>query len=680
MPDAKDSAAARAAELRVSLERASYQYYVLDAPELSDAEYDRLFRELQRLEAEHPELRTADSPTLRVGAPVQSQLAKHEHLAPMLSLGNAFSDEELAEWEGRIVRLVGEEVHAAGYTAELKIDGAAVGLTYEDGIFVAGATRGNGTIGENVTANLRTIREIPLRLATDAPPARVEIRGEVYIPFDAFEQLNVERAKAGEPLYANPRNTAAGALRQLDPSVSASRPLRFFGFGVAAPPGVRLPVSTQWELLETLAAWGIPVESHRRACATRDEVAAFAREVESTLRASLNFGIDGLVVKVNALRLQEELGVIGGREPRWAIARKFAPDIGITRLQDIRVNVGRTGALNPYAMLEPVEIGGVIVKLSTLHNEELVHAKDLRIGDMVQVKRAGEVIPQIIAPLPDRRDGSEKRWRMPKKCPSCGTPVERFPDEVAVYCTNVACPGRQLEGLVHFASRGAMDIRGLSYARIAQLVEAELVHDVADIFTLSVEQLVELERFAQKSAENLVAAIQDAKQRPLSLLLNGLGIRHVGAGAAGLLARHFGTLDALTRASAEEIAQVRGIGETIAGAVTSYFANPTTKALVRKLESLGVNTTEPRQAAAGGALAGRTIVITGTLPTLSRSQATELVESNGGHVASSVSKNTSFVLVGENAGSKLEKAKQLGVKTVTEAELLELIAQGTRGG
>lgn len=677
MPDSLETLAARAAELRRTLERASHRYYVLDAPEISDAEYDRLFRELQQLEADHPALRTADSPTLRVGAPVQSQLAKRQHLAAMLSLANAFSDEELAEWEARLVRLVGEEAHAEGYTAELKIDGAAVGLTYEQGVLVAGATRGNGTIGEDVTANLRTIREIPLRLATDRPPDRIEIRGEVYIPFDAFEELNVERARANEPLYANPRNTAAGSLRQLDPAMTAARPLRFYGFGFAIPPGAPLPVRTQWELLETLASWGIPVERHRRLCATREEVEAFAHEVEHTLRASLNFGIDGLVVKVNTLRLQEELGVVGGREPRWAIARKFAPDIGITRLQDIRVNVGRTGALNPYAVLEPVEIGGVIVKLSTLHNEELVHAKDLRIGDMVQVKRAGEVIPQIIAPLPDRRDGSEKRWRMPKKCPSCGTPVERLGDEVAVYCTNVACPGRQLEGLVHFASRGAMDIRGLSYARIAQLVEAGLVHDVADIFTLSAEQLTRLDRFAEKSAENLVAAIQEAKGRPLALLLNGLGIRHVGAGAAQLLARHFGTLHSLMDASAEEIAQVRGIGGTIAEAVTTYFANPTSRSLVRKLERCGVNTVEPRQAAASGALAGRTIVITGTLPTLSRTEATELVESHGGHVASSVSKNTSFVVAGDNAGSKLEKAKQLGVKVITEAELRALVEQGT---
>lgn len=667
--------AARADELRRQLDRANFQYYVLDAPEISDAEYDRMFRELRALEAAHPELRTPDSPTLRVGAPPQSQLAKHTHLAAMLSLGNAFSDDELAEWQSRIVRLAGDDVHADGYTAELKIDGAAVGLLYENGVLVAGATRGNGVIGEDVTANLRTIHEIPLRLATDDPPPRIEIRGEVYIPFDAFEQLNLERAQANEPLYANPRNTAAGSLRQLDPAVTASRPLRFFGFGFAVPPGARLPFLTQWELLERMAAWSIPVEPHRRRCATLDEVTAFAYEVEHQLRASLNFGIDGLVVKVNALRLQDELGIVGGREPRWAIARKFAPDIGITRLLDIRVNVGRTGALNPYAVLEPVEIGGVIVKLSTLHNEELIRAKDLRVGDWVQVKRAGEVIPQIIAPLPDRRDGSEREWHMPTACPSCGTPIERFADEVAVYCTNVACPGRQLEGLVHFASRGAMDIRGLSYARIAQLVEAGLVHDVADIFTVTAEQLVQLERFATRSAENLVAAIEEAKSRPLSVLLNALGIRHVGAGAAQLLARHFGDLRTLMAASTEEIAQVRGIGGTIAGAVTSYFANPTTRALMDKLEALGVNFTEPRPATASGALTGRTVVITGTLPTLSRAEATELVEANGGHVTSSVSKSTSFVIVGENAGSKLDKARQLGVETIDEAELLRRVGR-----
>ncbi|MDQ4080394.1 MAG: NAD-dependent DNA ligase LigA, partial [Gemmatimonadota bacterium] len=660
------------AVLREELERASYQYYVLDQPEISDAEYDQKFRELLALEREHPELRTPDSPTRRVGAPPQGVLAKHTHLVSMLSLGNAFDDDELREWTDRMARIVGDSARR-DYTAELKIDGAAVSLTYEDGVFTCGATRGNGTIGEVVTANLRTIRDVPLRLRTKRPPRRIEIRGEVYFPFDAFEQLNEQRAAAGEPLYANPRNTAAGSLRQLDPAITGARKLRFYGFAAAIPEGERMPFATQWELLEALAEWGVPVEPNRIHAKTLDDVLAFVHRIESQIRPSLNFAIDGVVVKVNGFALQDELGVVGGREPRWAIARKFAPDIAVTKLVDIRVNVGRTGALNPYAMLEPVEIGGATVKLATLHNEELIATKDLRLGDWVQVKRPGEVIPQIIAPVPDRRDGSERTWRMPKRCPACNTPVERDEDGVAIYCPNVACPGRRLEGLVHFASRGAMDIHGLSYARIEQLVEANLVSDPADIFALTVDELVLLDRFAEKSAENLIAAIDEAKTRPFSRLLNGLGIRHVGAGAAQLLARHFGSLDALARASEADILTVHGIGETTAHAVVTYFQNPTTARLVKKLRARGVNLEEPRQRAAGGALAGKTVVITGTLPTLSRQQATEIVEANGGRVAGSVSKNTDFLVAGEAAGSKLEKAKTLGVEVIDEADLLRRI-------
>ncbi len=634
-----------------------------------------MFRELVEIERAHPELRSPDSPTQRIGAPPQSQLAKHEHLVSMLSLGNAFNDDELRDWEKRLVRLSGDDVKRAGYTAELKIDGAAVSLTYETGRLVVGATRGNGTIGEDVTPNLRTIRDIPLRLDTDDPPPVIEIRGEVYLPFDRFEKLNEARVAAEEPVFANPRNAAAGSLRQLDPAITAKRNLRFFGFAVAVPSGAELPFDTQWELLETLAGWGVPVEQHRVHCKTLEDVIAFTTRVESALRASLNFGIDGVVVKVNSLRLQDELGVIGGREPRWATARKFAPDIAITKLLDIQVNVGRTGALNPFAMLEPVEIGGAMVKLATLHNEELVHTKDLRIGDWVQVKRAGEVIPQVIGPVAERRTGSEKRWRMPTKCPVCGTPVERDEEEVAVYCPNVACPGRQLEGLVHFASRGAMDIRGLSYSRIQQLIDAGMVHDVADIFALDVEQLVTLERFAEKSAENLVAAIEESKSRPLSRLVNGLGIRHVGEGAAQLLARHFGTMDALSQATEEEILEVRGIGEIIAHSAVAYFRNASTRRLLEKLRRHGVNMEEPRARAAGRSLAGATVVITGTLPTLSRKDATDLVEANGGHVVGSVSKKTTFVVVGDDAGSKLEKARELGIETIDERELLKRVGR-----
>ncbi|HEY2897387.1 MAG TPA: NAD-dependent DNA ligase LigA [Gemmatimonadaceae bacterium] len=672
MSESNTNLAARAAELRRSLERASYEYYVLDRPEISDLEYDRMFRELQKLEEQHPELRTLDSPTQRVGAPPQGQLAKHAHLIPMISLGNAFDDDELRAWQARIARQVGTDADG-GYSAELKIDGTAVSLTYEHGVLVTGATRGNGTIGEIVTPNLRTVRDIPLRLTEKKPPRVVEIRGECYLPFDAFERLNEERAKAGEDLFANPRNSAAGSLRQLDPAITAKRPLHFFGFAVAAPSDVALPFSTQRELLDTLERWGFPVESHRQQCRSLDEVIAFVHEVEHSLRAQLNFGIDGVVVKVDSLRMQDELGIIGGREPRWAVARKFAPDIATTKLLAIEVNVGRTGALNPFAMLEAVEIGGTTVKLATLHNEELIHEKDLRVGDWVQVKRAGDVIPQVLASLAERRDGSEKIWRMPKRCPSCNTPVLKDEEEVAVYCPNVECPGRQLEGLVHFASRGAMDIRGLQYKRIAQLIDAGLIHDMADLYSLTVRQLVSLERFAEKSAEQLVAALEESKKRPLSRLLNGLGIRHVGEGAAQLLARHFGSLDALMAATEEEVESVRGIGGIIARSVVEYFSEPNTRKLMERLRKAGLTLTEPKAKTVGRSLAGVTVVITGTLPTLSRAAATELVQAHGGNVTSSVSKSTTFVVAGDAAGSKLEKARTLGIEVIDEAGLLRRV-------
>ena len=661
----------RAAELRALLHQASYEYYILDRPVLSDAEYDRLFRELQAIEREHPDLRTPDSPTMRVGAEPASALAKHTHLVPMISLGNAFTEVELAEWEERIARLVGDDARRAGYVAELKIDGTAVSLTYENGVFVTGATRGNGTVGEDVTANLRTLRDIPLRLRGDVPRL-MEIRGEVYMPFSLFEKMNEERVAAGEPVFANPRNSAAGALRQLDPSITAKRPLRFFGYTVAAPQGVTLPFDTQWELLETLTTWGIPVAPARQCCKSLPEVNEWARDVEARLRAELDFAIDGGVIKVDSLRLQDELGVVGGREPRWAIARKFAPDIAETRLLDIQVNVGRTGSLNPFAVLEAVEIGGTTVRLATLHNFDLIRAKDLRVGDVVQVKRAGDVIPQVIGPVPEKRDAKNppKKIRIPTHCPSCRTRVERDEEEVAIYCPNVACPDRQLEAIVHFASRHAMDIRGLSYARIEQLIAASLVHDVADLYALRVEDLTALERFAEVSAQNLIDAIAASKAQPLSRLLFGLGIRHVGQTAAQLLARHFGSMSALRRASADDINALHGIGETIALAVVAYFADPSAKALVDKLAAAGLTLTEPVTRAAGGAFKGMTFVVTGTLPTLSRTQATELIESQGGRVTSGVSKATTYLVVGADAGSKLDKARQLGVETIDEAELL----------
>ena len=592
----------------------------------------------------------------------------------MLSLNNAFDDEELRAWQERLVRMVGDDVAKSGYTAELKIDGTAVALTYENQIFVMGATRGNGTIGEDVTVNLRTVRDVPLRLHPSAPKGRLEIRGEIYFPFDRFEEMNEARARAGDALFANPRNAAAGSLRQLDPAITASRPLRFFGYSVAVPDGEDLPFATQTELLDALTEWGVPVAPHRKRARTLDDVEKWAHDLEHKIRGELNFAIDGGVVKVDSLRLQEELGVVGGREPRWAIARKFAPDIAETRLLAIEVNVGRTGAINPFAVLEPVEIGGVVVKLATLHNEDLIIAKDLRVGDWVQLKRAGEVIPQIIAPIPEKRTGAETPWRMPKNCPVCGTPLTREEDEAAIYCPNVACPGRQLEGLVHFSSRGAMDIRGLSYARIQQLLDEGLVHDAGDLYALTRENLLSLEGYAEKGAEGLIAAIEASKTQPLSRLLHALGIRHVGSIAAQVLAQHFGTLDTLINATAEEILNVRGIGSIIADGVVAYFSDPAGKRLVEKLRSYGVNFTEPRAVSAGGPLSGKTVVITGTLPTLSRAKATATIEAAGGRVTGSVSKSTDFLVAGEEAGSKLEKAKSLGVEIIDEAELLRRAA------
>jgi DNA ligase (NAD+) len=674
MKKPKDDLAARAATLRAELEQASYEYYVLDRPTMPDVEYDKRYRELLTLEIEHPELRTADSPTQRVGAEPASNLAKHTHLVPMLSLANAFNEEELAAWEERIVRMAGDEVRRSGYACELKIDGAAISLTYREGVLVKGATRGNGTIGESVTTNLRTLRDIPLRLRGVDHPFMMEIRGEVYMPFSGFERMNEERVARGEPVFANPRNAAAGALRQLDPKITASRPLRFFGYTVVLPDGENLPVSTQDDLLDLLASWSIPVAPYRRQCATLDDVHLWATEVEHKIRGALDFAIDGGVVKVNALALWQDLGVIGGREPRYAIARKFAPDIAETTLKAIEVNVGRTGTINPYAVLEPVEIGGTTVKLATLHNFDLVARKDLRVGDIVQVKRAGEVIPQIIGPVPDKRDAANPPlpYEPPEKCPSCDSTLVKGAELGMLYCPNFECPGRRLESLVHFASRGAMDIRGLSYARISQLVEEGLIHDAAGLYALEAQTLVQLERLADKSAEQLVAAIEESKAQPLSRLLFALGIEHVGETVAKQIAKHFGTLDAIASATVADVLAVHGIGETIAESLVSWFSDPKAQDLIERLRKAGLTFDEP-QTQTGVALKGMTVVITGSLPTLSREQAGALVEASGGRVSNSVSKKTTFVVVGEDAGSKLEKARTLGVETIDEAELLRRV-------
>jgi len=662
--------AARVEALRSQLEHANHAYYTLDAPEISDAEYDRLFRELQALESAHPELLTPDSPTQRVGAPPASVLAKYRHRRPMLSLANAFSAEELAAWEQRNARLVAE-VPSAGYTTEVKIDGAAVSLTYERGRLSVGATRGNGVIGEDITANLKTIPDVPLVLKGAGHPALLEIRGEVYMPHESFARVNRQREKEGEPPLANPRNAAAGGLRQLDPNLTRQRRLRMFAFQIETIEG-KLVARTHTDELELLEQWGFQVERHRERHADLAAVERRAEELETVL-PTLPFQADGVVVKVDRLALHPELGVVGEREPRWAIARKFAPEVAQTRLKAIHINVGRTGALNPWAELEPVELGGVVVSRATLHNEDLIAEKDIRIGDWVEVVRAGEVIPQLLGPLRDKRTGDERPFAMPDACPVCGTPVERPTDEAMRYCPNISCPGRVLESIVHFASRGAMDIRGLGYERVRQLLEEGLIHDVADLYALDAERLVQLERFAKQSATQLVQAIAASKERPLSLLLFGLGIRHVGYTVAQLLARRFGSMDALMKATEAEINDVPGIGSAIAEAVVHFFGEGRNRELIERLRQAGLQFTEPTAVAEGGPLAGKTYVLTGSLPTLSRGEATELIERAGGRVIGSVSKKTDAVVAGEDPGSKLDKAKQLGVEVIGEEELVRRV-------
>jgi DNA ligase (NAD+) len=660
----------RAASLRAALDRANYAYYVLDAPEISDAEYDRLLRELQALEDTHPGLRTPDSPTQRVGAEPASALVKHTHRRPMLSLANAFAPEELTAWEDRNAGL-NPEARDGGYTTEVKIDGAAISLTYEKGRFVTGCTRGNGLVGEVITENLKTIPDLPLVLKGRSHPALMEIRGEVYFPRGAFARLNAQRERDGEPPFANPRNAAAGSLRQLDPKITRRRRLRLFVFHVEVIEGV-LKASRQWQVLDQLEEWGFPVEPHRARCADLEAVQAKVAEYEGLLD-TLPFDADGVVVKIDRLALHEDLGVVGGREPRWAVARKFAPEVAITRLLDIQVNVGRTGALTPFAVLDPVEVGGVTVSTATLHNEDQIEQKDIRIGDWVEVVRAGEVIPQVLGPLRERREGGEKPFRMPERCPACHTKVERPPDEVMRYCPNATCPGRVLEGIVHFAAREAMDIRGLGYERVRQLLDNGLIHDVADLYRIRREQLLALERFADLSADQLLAGIEASKARPLSTLLFAVGIRHVGKNVAQLLARRFGTLEAIMAADGDTVGAVPGVGPAIADAVVSFFREPRNRKLIHRLAEAGVGTPEPDAISAGGPLEGKSYVLTGTLPDLSRGEAAALIERAGGRVTGGVTKKTDVVVAGADAGAKLEKARSLGIEVIDEAELLRRV-------
>ena len=661
--------AERAAELRHILETANYEYYVLDAPRMSDAEFDRLLRELKEIERAHPELQSPDSPTLRVGAEPSTQFRKVPHLATMLSLDNAFNDQELRAWENRNARLL-EEVRSAGYLCELKIDGAAVSLLYENGLLVRAATRGNGVLGEEITPNIRTIREIPLRLKGQHVPARLEIRGEIYMPFSGFREMNEKRAAAGEPTFANPRNAAAGSLRMLDPRVTASRPLRFFGYQIQlAPEAARsINIDTQEAALELIQEWGAPVNPLRARAASLEAVLEFAHRVEHT-RGDLDYAIDGIVVKVARIGLWEELGTIGEREPRWAIAYKFAPDLATTVLKAIEINVGRTGSLNPYAVLEPVEIGGAIVKMATLHNFEDIARKDLRAGDTVLVKRAGEVIPQVVSPLTEHRTGQEQPFCPPTHCPACGTPVDQPADEVMVYCPNTACPARIYWSLVHFVSQGALDIRGLGERTIAQLLDRGMVRDVADLYSLGKGDLLTLEGFADVSAQNLLNSIEASRQRPLTNVLVALGIRHVGAHAAQVLARHYRSMQKLMNAAEAELAAIHGIGDTTAAAVATFMQEPRNRHVIERLAEAGVNMEEQVDEPLDAAFAGLSFVITGTLPTMSRKEAIEFVESRGGRVASSVSKSTDFVVVGDDPGSKFDKARQLGVRILDEAGL-----------
>lgn len=667
--------AKRADELRHRLHDANYRYYVLDDPEIPDSEYDRLLRELKEIESAHPELATPDSPTLRVGATPSDQFEKVRHLAPMFSLDNAFDVDELRGWERRNARIA-SEVLDAGYVAELKIDGAAVSLLYEDGVLVRGATRGNGHIGEGVTPNLRTVNGIPLRLRDegDIPvPDRFEVRGEVYMTLSGFERMNEGRAADGLPTFANPRNAAAGSLRQLDPSITASRPLRFFGFQIQLDPDSRsaLPLRTQTDVLDTLAAWGVPVNPFREPCADLEGVLAFTREAEAR-RGGLDYEIDGVVVKVAPLSLWPELGIIGEREPRWAIAYKFAPDLVTTRLRDIRINVGRTGSLNPYAVLEPVEIGGAMVKLATLHNFEDVARKGLMNGDMVLVKRAGDVIPQVVAAITDERTGEETPFVPPERCPVCDTPVERPEGEVMVYCPNGSCPGRIYWGIVHFVSRGAMDIRGLGERTVQQLLDEGRVRDFADLYGLTKEDLLGLDGFGEVSATNLLESIDASREQPLSRLLFALGIRHVGGHAAGIIARHYRTMDALARASAEDLAAIHGIGETTAAALAAFLAEPRNQQLIGRLRDAGLTLEEPVERADTQPFAGLTFVITGSLPGLSRKDVKAFIEQRGGRVTGSVSGNTDYLVVGEDPGSKLDKGRELGIPELDEDSLREL--------
>ncbi len=660
----------RARELRDRIRRHEELYYVHAAPEISDAEFDALMRELMAIEAADPSLCTPDSPTQRVGGRPADGFATVEHLSPMLSLDNAYDEEELRAFDERVRRGL-ETSGPVAYVAELKIDGLSIALTYEDGRLVRGATRGDGVRGEDVSANVRTIRALPLRLRGDAT-GRFEVRGEVFLPRSRFDQINEERREAGEPLFANPRNAAAGAMRNLDPALVARRGLSAWTYQIVTP-GRGEGAATHAEMLERLRNWGLPVEPHWERCEGIDAVWRFC-EVWRERRQTLQFETDGVVVKLDRLSLRQHLGATS-KFPRWATAFKFPAQQATTRLREIAVNIGRTGAATPFAILEPVFVGGSTVSMATLHNPEDLARKDIRAGDTVIVEKAGDVIPRVVGPVLDRRPADSQPWAMPATCPVCGAALVKPEDEVVWRCENASCPAKLKRGLEHFASRYAMNIEGLGEALIDQLVERALVKDVADLYDLDVETLAGLDRMGQKSAAKLVAQIDGSKSNELWRLLNGLGIRHVGERGAQVLADEFGSIDALVAASHDQLQQVREVGPVLAASVRLWCDEPANRALLARLAAAGVRVEAPRRARSEGPgpLTGQTFVITGTLAALSRDEAVRRIEALGGKVTGSVSRKTTYVVAGTDPGSKLEKARALAVETLDEPAFLTLI-------
>ncbi|APR76951.1 DNA ligase [Minicystis rosea] len=658
----------RTAELRIAVAHHDYRYHVLASPEISDAEYDALVRELEDLEHRFPDLVTEQSPTTTVGAAPSALFAPVEHGARLLSLDNVFDDEALDAWWARVEKALGR---APTLVAEPKIDGVSVAIVYENGRYVRGATRGDGTIGEDVTANLRTIRSLPARLATTKPPRRLEVRGEVFMRTMDFERINAELGDRKRPLFANPRNAAAGALRQKDPEVTASRPLSIYFHGLVRADGLTL--ASQWEALSYFRAVGLRVHPASKRCATLDDAKAQVIELAAG-RHDLPHEIDGVVIKVDDFAAQEALGATS-KAPRWAVAYKLPAEERTTKLLDIRVNVGRTGAVTPFAVLDPVRVGGVTVQLATLHNESEIERRGVLIGDTVVVRRAGEVIPEVVAPIPSLRTGAERRFVMPKRCPVCDTPIVKPEGEAVARCPNRACPAQMIEQVVHFASREAMDIEHLGESTARALLDQELIADVADLFTLTAADLAELPGFKDKSITNLLHAIAVAKDRPIDRLLLGLGIRHVGADAARRLADAFGSIDAIAAATEAELRAVEGVGPVIAAAVRDHFhgvARTSARRLLAKLRRADVRLSETRRVPRGP-LSGKTLVLTGTLATMTREEASTRIRARGGKASDSVSTKTDYVVAGEAPGSKLDRAKKLGIRVIDEEALRRLL-------